>query len=303
MAAGLRVIPSGKALGAEVTGVDLSKPITEDVAAFITQAWHDNLVLLFRHQELEDEDLLKIAAALGGSQETGSRKYFEQAGHKVGSHKVNAVSGVSYISNLDENGKPFLKQKHSSGSSELYWHTDNSYVETPPRGSFLHSLQVPVNGGGDTSFVNQYLAYETLSDDMKARIKGLHIKQDNSKNTSGGERPSVKQPTTREEVGGPVHPIVRIHPFTGKRALYLGRRYKWPSSYVVELNDDESESLLDELWAHATQEKFKWTHSWKPKEALLWDNQCTMHHRTQADPTQPRVLHRTLIKGQAIIPG
>jgi taurine dioxygenase len=295
------VIPSGKALGAEVLGVDLSAPLNDDDTAFIQNAWRDHLVLLFRDQDLTPDNLLNIVTALGGIQETGSRKNFESAGHKAGSARVSAVSGVSYISNLDEDGKPFLVRPHASGSQELFWHTDNSYVETPPNGSFLHSLQVPVDGGGDTSFVNQYTAYETLPEATKERIVGLHIKHDNSKNTSGGARPTVAQPTGRDEVEGPVHPIVRIHPDTNRKALYLGRRYKWPSSFIVELEDDESETLLDELWAHATQDSLKWTHSWKPKEALLWDNRCTMHHRTQADPTQARVLQRALIKGGPII--
>lgn len=295
------VIPSGKALGAEIFGVDLSAPLSDDDTKFIKDAWGEHLVLLFREQDLAPENLLALVSALGGVQETGSRKNFEAAGHKAGSARVSAVSGVSYISNLDEDGKPFLMKKHSSGSQELFWHSDNSYVEVPPSGSFLHSLQVPVDGGGDTSFVNQYLAYETLPEATKKRIAGLHIKHDNSKNTSGGERPTVSQPQGREDVNGPVHPIVRIHPETNKKALYLGRRYKWPSSFVVELGDDESEELLNELWAHATQDSLKWTHSWKPQEGLLWDNRCTMHHRSQADPTQARVLQRALVKGAPVI--
>jgi taurine dioxygenase len=295
------VTPSGRALGAEVTGVDLSRPLDADVVDFLKTAWRDNLVLLFRHQKLEDTDLLRIAEALGGSQATGSRQYFVDAGYKEGSARVSKLPGISYISNLDEDGKPFLKAEHASGSQRLFWHTDNSYVETPPSGSLLYSLQVPVNGGGETLFANQYAAYESLADDLKARIAGLHVRHDNSRNTAGGTRPTRKLPATRDEVEGPVHPLVRIHPLSGRKALYLGRRYAAPSSYIVELPEAESEALLDTLWAHATRPELTWGHSWTPGEALLWDNRCTLHSRTPADHTQPRVLHRTLVKGEAII--
>lgn len=164
-------------------------------------------------------------------------------------------------------------------------------------------MQTPVNGGGDTSFVNQYAAYETLSGGLKTRIDGLHVKQDTSRNTAGGMRPTASLPRSYDEVEGPVHPIVRLHPDTGRRALYLGRRYQAPSSHIVEMANDEGEALLDELWAHATQPSLRWTHQWRPKDLLMWDNRCTMHTRSAIDHSQPRELHRTLIAGEAVVPG
>ena len=297
----LGIIPSGKALGAEVVGVDLAKPLTDDIVEFLKSVWWDNLVLLFRDQVLADEDLLNVAEALGGTQTTGSRQYFIDAGFKEGSARVNRLPGISYISNLDDDGKPRQNIRESSGSKALFWHTDNSYVENPPKGSLLYSVQVPVNGGGETVFANQYDAYDSLSPALKDRIAGLHVRQDSSRNTSGGVRPTQTLPSSREEITGPVHPLVRVHPDTGRKALYLGRRYASPSSYILELDDRESEALLDTLWAHATRPALRWSHAWKPNEALLWDNRCTMHSRTAADPTQPRELHRTLVKGEAII--
>jgi len=295
------VIPSGKALGAEVVGVDLAKPLTDDIVEFLQSAWRDNLVLLFRDQVLADEDLLTVAAALGGAQATGSRQYFIDAGYKAGSARVNRLPGISYISNLDEDGKPQENIREGSGSKALFWHTDNSYVENPPKGSLLYSVRVPVNGGGETVFANQYDAYDGLPAALKERIAGLHVRHDTSRNTSGGVRPTQTVPASREEITGPVHPLVRVHPDTGRKALYLGRRYASPSSYIVELDDAESESLLDTLWARATRPALRWSHAWRPNEALLWDNRCTMHSRTAADPTQPRELHRTLVMGEAII--
>ena len=131
------------------------------------------------------------------------------------------------------------------GSYEVIWHTDNSYVEVPPAGSMLYSLEIPAEGGGgDTSFSNQYRAYEELADDLKRAIEGRYQVHDSSRNSAGVLRPGVKLPTKPEEVEGPTHPLVRVHPVTGKRALYLGRRRVWPSNYIVGIPNDESERLL-----------------------------------------------------------
>lgn len=295
------VVKSDRTLGAEVRGVDLSGTLDDVTRNFILDAWHDNLVLLFRGQTLTDEDLVRLAEDFGGAQVAGSRGFYVKGGFDVKSGRIATLPGITIVSNLDEEGKPV--QKHvGTGSQALGWHTDNSYVETPPKGSILYGLQTPVNGGGDTSFANQYAAYETLSDAMKERIASLHVKHDTSRNTAGGLRPTAALPSSYDEVVGPVHPMVRVHPATNKRALYLGRRYTMPSSHIVEMANPEGEALLDELWEHATQESFTWTHRWQPNDLLMWDNRCVMHTRSEIDHTQPRELHRTLIAGEAVIP-
>lgn len=294
----MEVIPSGKALGGEVRGFDLSQPWTDERVAFVKKAWGDCLVILFCNQNIEDEHMLAMADALGGQQSTGSRQYFLDAGMGTESGRVSALPGISIISNLDNNGKPVLVHQ-GSGSQELLWHTDNSYVDSPPAGSILRALQVPVDGGGHTSFTNQYLAYESLPDDIKEKIAGKHTKQDASRNTSGGVRPTKTLPATYAEVEGPVHPLVRVHPDTGKKALYLGRRYTAPSSHILEMPNQEGEDLLDLLWEAATQPHLAWTQAdWHAGDVLIWDNRCTMHARTEVDPTQARVMHRTLVKGE-----
>jgi taurine dioxygenase len=110
----------------------------------------------------------------------------------------------------------------------------------------------------------------------------------------------VKLPTTPEEVEGPTHPLVRVHPVTGRRALYLGRRRVWPSNYIIGMPNAESEALLDRLWAHATQPKYAWTHKWRVGDVVLWDNRCCMHYRTEIDANQRRVMHRTTIRGEPV---
>jgi len=282
-------------------GANLSRPLAAVVREAILDAWHEHLVLLFRDQTLADEDLLRLAEAFGGAQEAGSRAYYVRGGYDENSGRISRHPGISIVSNLDENGRP-VADHAGTGSRPLTWHSDNSYVELPPIGSLLYGVQTPVEGGGDTSFVNQYAAYESLGEEVKARIEGLHVRQDTSRNTAGRLRPTASRPSSLDEVEGPVHPIVRLHPATGRRALYLGRRYAPPSSYIVELPNAEGEALLDELWAHATAERLRWAHAWRPGDLLMWDNRCAMHTRSAVDPAQPRELHRTLIAGEPVLP-
>ncbi|MBI4193654.1 MAG: TauD/TfdA family dioxygenase [Betaproteobacteria bacterium] len=297
--AAFRAVPTGAALGAEIQGVDFSLPVPEDVKQALREAWARYLVLLFRNQDIDDHQFLAAAGVFGPPHEAASRKYHLNAGRKIDNkYMISQHPSVSIISNLDENGIP-VKDNGSLGSYEVVWHTDNSYVEVPPAGSMLYALVVPANGGGDTSFNNQYLAYDELPEELKHAIEGKDQVHDSSRNSAGVLRPGVKLPTTPEEVEGPTHPLVRVHPVTGKRALYLGRRRDWPSNYIVGMSNAESEALLDRLWAHATRPGYAWTHKWRGGDFVLWDNRCCMHYRSEIDSTQPRIMHRTTIKGEA----
>ena len=294
----IEVIPTGKALGATVGGIDLAEPASDTLIARLKEIWAEHMVLLLRGQHLKKERLVEIVELLGGRMVAGSHNFYVKDGHKPGkSARISNIEGLTLISNLDQDGKP-QKFTEGSGSQELLWHSDNSYMELPPMGSLLNAVRVPVDGGGHTRFCNQALAYETLPGALKNAIEGKHIRHDRSRNTSGKVRVTFEKAAHREDVIGPVHPIVRVHPVTQKRALYLGRRYDGPSSYIVELAEAESEALLDKNWAHATQEKFVWEHDdWQVGDLIMWDNQCVMHARTEVDHTQPRLLHRVLVKG------
>lgn len=296
--AALEVIPTGAALGAEIRGVDFSLPVPEDVQNALRRAWADHMVLLIRGQRLDDEQLLATSAVFGPPHDSAARKYHLAAGQPVdNTYMVSKHPSITIISNLGPDGNPVL-DNGGLGSYEVVWHTDNSYVQVPPAGSMLYALEIPVNGGGDTSFNNQYLAYEELPEDLKRAIEGKYQVHDASRNSAGVLRPGVKLPTKPEEVEGPKHPLVRVHPVTGRRALYLGRRRVWPSNYIIGMPNEESERLLDRLWAHATQPKYAWTHRWRVGDIVLWDNRCCMHYRTEVDTSQRRVLHRTTIKGE-----
>ena len=296
----LEVVPTGTALGAEVRGVDLMLPVPDALARALRRAWYEHLVLLFRGQHLDDDAVMRTAGIFGGSQASGAHSYFNRHAAAFNPHRVEGYPDILAVTNLDENGEPTL-DNGGLGSHEVVWHSDNSYVEVPPAGSLLYAVEVPIGGGGHTSFSNQYLAYETLPAELGKAIEGRHQVHDSSRNSAGVPRPGVKLPEKPEDVEGPAHPIVRVHPHTGRRALYLGRRRARPSNYIVGLPNDESEALLDALWTHATQPGFAWEHVWRDGDAVLWDNRCTMHHRTLIDPSRRRMMHRIQIAGEPVI--
>jgi taurine dioxygenase len=276
------IIPSGKALGAEVQCVDLREINDEDFTD-IHQVWLDHLVVVFRSQELTDQDLIGFSRRFGDLdcapvQETG-RRFVE--GHPE----------IYVVSNVIENGQPI----GSLGSGEAVWHTDMSYLEAPPKASMLYALETPPSGG-DTYFCNMYAAYETLPVNLKRHVSTLTLKHDGTYNSGGYVRQGLTAVDDPLTSSGVYHPLVVTHPETGRRALYLGRRR---NAYLAGLPLTESEALLDELWHHATQAELTWRHQWQVGDLVLWDNRCTMHRRDSFDPQLRRILHRTQIKGES----
>ena len=159
--------------------------------------------------------------------------------------------------------------------------------------SLLYALEVPPEGG-ETGFANMYLAYQTLPSKLKAAVEGRMLKHDSTYNSAGELRRGFKEVSDPREAPGAVHPIVRVHPDTGRKALFLGRRR---NGYIEGLPLEESEVLLDALWAHATRDDFTWYQEWQPGDLIVWDNRCTLHRRNAFDPNCRRLMHRTQIKG------
>lgn len=293
----IEVVPTGGPLGAEVRGIDFAQPLAAGVTQALNDAWAAHQVLLFRDQHISPAQHVAATAIFGAPVAGANRAYYERQG-RLPADAVPDHPEISVISNLGPDGEPVMENE-GLGSGEVVWHSDNSYIETPPAGSFLRALEVPPEGG-NTSFNNQYMSYETLPEDVKARIQGLCTKQDSSRNSAGVLRQGVRKPETLADVPGPDHPLVRVHPVTGRKALYLGRRRVFPSQYVIGWSRAESEELLDFLWAHATQDRFRWSHStWRPGDMVLWDNRCVMHHRDAHAGTHRRIMHRTQLGQEA----
>jgi len=275
----MHVRPTDAALGAIVEGVDVR---ALDPAAFaaIHRAWLDHQVLLFREQELTDEDLVAFSRRFGDLDEAPVQE--------TGQRFVEGHPEIYVVSNVVQDGVPI----GSLGSGEAVWHTDMSYLPDPPKASALHALEVPPHGG-DTSFCSMYAAWDQLAEPLRNRVEGLRVKHDGTYNSGGYTRQGVTPTGDPRTSPGALHPLVTVHPETGRRSLYLGRRR---NAYIEGLPLDDSNALLDEIWAEATREPFTWRHQWRAGDLVLWDNRCTMHRRDAFDPSSRRVMHRTQIK-------
>src|ERR1700739_3172301 len=231
----ISVTPTGAALGAEIGGAHL-RCLTGAEFAEVYRAWRDHSVLLIRDQALTDDDLIAFSRRFGELdwapiQESG-RRFVE--GHPE----------IYVVSNVLENGVPI----GSLGAGEATWHTDMSYLQDPPKASILYALEVPPSGG-NTYFSNMYLAFESLPEELKRRTIGLELKHDGTYNSGGYVRQGIAAVDNPVTSTGTYHPLVCSHPETKRRVLYLGRRR---NAYIAGLSLPDSESLLDELWSHAT---------------------------------------------------
>lgn len=276
---GIEVVPCSEALGGEVRGLDLTHPLGEATVEALKAAWGEHLVLLVRDQHLTVEQHLAFTRYFGPATPPNPT-----------SRHLDGYPDVLVVSNVGPDGQP---SDAGLGNAEARWHADMTYLEEPPAGSCLYSREIP-SAGGNTCFANMYLAYETLPDDLKEAIEGRVAVHDASRNSAGRLRPGFEDEQDPSKTPGPRHPMVRTHPVTGRKALYLGRR---PYAYVPGLSVAESEALLDRLWAHCHRPELAWCHDWRVGDLLLWDNRCAMHRRDPFDMSHRRVMHRTQIAG------
>lgn len=272
------VKPLGGALGAEVSNVDLSRPLSEAQFAAIEQAFVRHLVLVFRDQPLTDEQQLAFA-----------RRFGDLEGHINTPTRHERYEKVQVFSNVRPDGST-LGVHPELGT--LVWHTDKSYVATPSMATILRSTAI-AKEGGDTLFANCQAAYDDLDDATKEKIAGL-------KAVHSWERSREKvgeKPATPEQIAAapPVeHPIVRTHPVTGRKGIYAGSH----SSHVAGMGRDEGEALLAELERFATQNKYIYRHKWRRDDVLMWDNRGTMHCVTPYDAAkEKRAIHRVVVRG------
>ena len=268
------------ALGAEVRGFDLSQPIAPQLFAQIRAAWLEHMVLRFCGQKLTDLELLAFSRNFGELDPPGP--------NPLGRPFLPDHPEMNVISNISEGGVPI----GGLGDGEAIWHADMTYVERPPMAAILYAIEIPP-AGGDTYWANMVLAYEALPAALKRRVEGLEAVHDATYNSAGAMRKGYNEVTDPRNAPGARHRLVRTHPETGRRSLFLGRRR---NSYIVGLELEESERLLDELWRHATQPQFTFRQQWRVGDVMVWDNRCTLHRRDAFDPGARRLLHRTQIR-------
>ena len=284
-------VPSGAALGAEVRCGDVRR-LDDAAIAVVRQAWLDHLVVLFRDQTLSDSELVAFGQRFGELEISDPLPSpMANEGRARQGRGDDRYPEVTVVSNVIEDGVAI----GGLGDGEVVWHTDMSSRAAPPNQTILYGIEVAANGG-ETAFLNMYAAYDAMPAELKARAGKLLMKHDATTDAAGYERSKFRDSAHLDVAASPgtVHRLVRTHPETGRNCLYLGRRSK---AYLVGLSIDESEALLDRLWAHAAQPRFAWSHRWRQGDVLMWDNRCTMHHRTPFGARERRTLHRVVVKG------
>lgn len=288
----LDVHPLSNVIGAEIRGVDLSADLEPATLDAIQRAWLENCLIVVRNQQLDDGDLVRFSRYFGELTMGPNMAWQPKEGRE---HPE-----IFVISNVVENGQPigFL------GDTELSWHTDQCHTELPPKATTLHSLEIPTDGSGDTGYMNMYAVLDALPSGLRNRIEGLKLKHDAGYTLQGEVRFGMDEDKVKdiEKASGPVHPLVRTHPETGRKALYLGRQYNGEhrATYVTDMTRADSDALLDEIWDHVHAESCVWYHKWQVGDFIMWDNRCVMHRRGPFDSNMRRIMHRTQIMDSVV---
>lgn len=270
-------------IGAEIIGLDVDNLGASDIR-MIRQAVLDHCVVRLRGYEFDDDKQVELGRYFGAlvkSSVSYSKKF----------NWSEKYPEITVISNIAENGETV----GVLANLELNWHTDLAFDEVPPAFSLLRALEVPETGG-NTGFANMYRAYDGLPAQFKERVEGLRIKHQRSHDAQGKPRHGYEDlaPDDVTVLPGPIHPIVRTHPDSGRKALYLGRRF---GGYVMGLPVEESEALLNDLWHYGTLPDNTWHQQWQPGDMMIWDNRSTMHRRDDFPADQRRRMHRIVTLG------
>ena len=262
------------ALGAEIHGVDLAGDLTDAAVAAIRSALLEHLVVFFREQALTPAQFLAFAQRIGEPIE------------------------YPFIKGLPEHPLiiPVVKLEHERSNFGGVWHSDTTYLDTPPMGSMLLAREVPA-AGGDTLFANQYLAYEALSEGMRRLLEGLtavnsSAKADVTQSREDRMRSDAREDARREYTAE--HPVVRTHPETGRKALYVNTGH---TVRFAGMSEDESAPLLEFLFRHQIKPEFTCRFRWRPGSLAFWDNRAAQHYPLNDYHGERRVMHRITLKG------
>jgi taurine dioxygenase len=283
---GITVKQRHPALGAEIRGIDMRQPLDAATVADVSNAWMKHLVLVFPDQRISDAEHVAF------TRQFGEPEIFHQTSLHLRSDRVREIF---LVSNVDEQDRLMTPAEPSQKqlSSSRQWHTDSSYRTMPSVGSLLHGIEIS-RTGGITQFINMYRVYDDLPEDLRRQVEGRKARHDFSMLS----RVVGSPPPTKEEQAAmpPVwHPMVRRHPVTGRKSLYISSIY---NDAIEGMADEPARRLIEELTEFAAQPQYMYRHAWEPHDVLMWDNRCTVHAVTPHDPAERRVMHRTTIVGR-----
>ena len=275
----MAIIPTGAALGAEIQGVDLSRPLDGDTFAAIDRAFNEHGVIFFRDQNITPRQQVAFTQRFGDIE----LNIFSER------WSVASAPEIVVVSNITENGKPIGIKRAGEN-----WHSDMCYTARPPRGTMLYALEIPDLFGlplGDTEFASAAAAWDALPETTRKRIDGLRATFD----FTGRKRAFPPTPSEIERNPPVKHPIVRTHPATGRKCLYVMRD---DCTCIDGMDQDEAEATITALADHIVKPAFIYRHQWRPGDLLMWDN-CTVQHRAIHDYDMPRrrLMHRTTMGG------
>lgn len=268
----IEVRPIAGALGAEIHGIDMARDLDGEVVSEVRQAFLDHLVIFLRDQNVTPQQQLAFARKFGEPMEYPQLK---------------GLPECPFVT-------PVVKLEHERNNFGGIWHSDTTYLETPPMGSMLLAKETPPTGG-DTMFANQYLAYEALSDGLKKVLDGLIGISSSAKAEVSKTREDIMKAAGQElKVLTGEHPIVRTHPETGGKALYTSDAH---TKQIKGWSEQESLPLLKFLWQHQVRPEFTCRFRWQPGSLAFWDNRCTLHNPINDYHGFRRVMHRITLKG------
>lgn len=265
-------------IGVEVSGVDASKAFDDETLKAVYQAWADNSVLVLRDQHLTPQQFVAFG-----------RQFGTPIVQTLSDMNIEDCPELAYISSEDRDvhgtGKRIIR-----GTS---WHTDHSYADIPPKATMLLGIDIP-SRGGDTQFTSSAAAYDALPDDMRARLDNKLSIHAYESSRSPRKMPIRADGDEERYPGGATHPLIRTNPDTGRKSIYVNTVR---SECILDLPRDESDALLDELYAHIGQEKFQYRHKWRPGDIVVWDNRSALH-KANGDYDEKRFLYRMMIEGE-----
>ena len=266
------ITPLSNALGASITGIDLSGEISGAEVAAIKQALLDNVIMVFPGQTLADDDQERFCRYFGDLE-------MVRTGTAVGDDHPY----VMMITNVRDTGKPTALE-----DGEMMFHYDQCYYEHPCLGATLYAMEVP-DEGGTTLFSNCAMAYDALSDDWKKRLEGLRAL--NYYDYAGN--PTMRPDNFKPDVPQWVHPVIRTHPETGRKAIFVNRLM---SMRIEGLPESESDEILNYLFDHIEKPEFIYEHRWSVGDLMMWDNRCSVHARTFFSPSERRMMRRVTVR-------